>query len=188
MSTEPTLPLVPVDEYLNTSYEPDVEYVNGVLVEKGMPTIAHSYLERLLLFWFAQFETPLRFVALHEIRTQIIERARYRLPDFMLVPKPLPRGRIVNIVPWVVVEIVSPDDTINKTPDRFFDYNSIGVQTLLQMDPEEYVVHRFENGSMIQIRLESILLPTGTVPFDSEELFRRLREDLAKFREGTEAD
>src|SRR5438105_3551590 len=40
MAVVPSPPLVSVDEYLNSSYHPDVEYVDGVLVERGMPTIA----------------------------------------------------------------------------------------------------------------------------------------------------
>lgn len=178
MATASTLPHIPVDEYLHSSYEPDMEYVDGVLVEKGMPTIAHNYLGRLLLFWFAGYEKQLRYRAMYEVRTEIIAGARYRLPDVMLVPKPLPKGRIVDVVPWVVIEIVSPDDTINKTRSRFLDYSQMGVQTILQMDPEEYVTHRFDNGSMIQTRLESLDLPTGKVPFDSDELFQRLRAEL----------
>lgn len=182
MTTAPVLPYVSVDEYLNTSYEPDMEYVDGVLVEKGTPTVPHNLLERILLFWFAQFEEQLRFKALHEVRTVIAERARYRLPDVLLVPRPL-RSNICNVVPWVVIEIVSPDDTITKTRARFLDYARLGVLHVIQMDPEEYVAHRFENGSMIETRFQSLALPAGTVPFGSEELFGQLRSELAALQE-----
>lgn len=185
MATSPAYPLVSVDEYLNTSYERDMEYVDGVLVEKGTPTIAHNFLGQLLLFWFAQFEQQLRFTAMYDVRTQIVERARYRLPDIMLCPLPLPRGRMVDVVPWVVIEIVSPDDTINSTQDRFHDYAGIGVQQILQMDPEKYIAHRFDNGSMLRTLFQFLTLPTGEVPFDSDVLFERLRTELAN-RRGTE--
>lgn len=181
MASAPTLPFVSVEEYLITSYEPDMEYVDGVLVERGEHTVPHNLLDKMLLFWFAQFEANLRFRALHEIRTQIVERARYRLPDILLVPLPL-RSNICNVVPWVVIEIVSPDDTIGKTRARFLDYSRLGVLHIIQMDPEECVAHRYSEGSMIQTRFESLELPTGTVPFDSEELFRRLRAELAEMR------
>jgi Uma2 family endonuclease len=177
MAIAPVAPLVSVDEYLNTSYHPDVEYVDGVLVEKGMPTVAHNLLEQVLLFWFAPFAQQFRFKAMHEIRTVIIERSRYRLPDVLIIPKPL-RNRICDVVPWVVIEIVSPDDTIKKTRARFLDYSNLGVKHVLQLDPEEYVAHRFDHGSLIETRFESLELPTGTVPFNSEELFRRLRAEL----------
>lgn len=40
-------PLVSVDEYLNTSYEHDMEFVEGVLVERGILTPAHPCCKHL---------------------------------------------------------------------------------------------------------------------------------------------
>jgi len=99
-----------VDEYLNSSFRRDIEYVDGVLVERGMPTIAHSVLQMILIYYFAQYRRAFRFLPLPEVRTQIVERARYRIPDVMLCPTPLPAGKVVTSVPWAVVEILSPDD------------------------------------------------------------------------------
>jgi Uma2 family endonuclease len=181
MATAPTVPLVSVDEYLNSSYEHDMEYVDGVLVERGMPTIPHSLLQKLILLWFAQHETPLRFEALQEVRTQIIRGARYRIPDVMLCPRPLPKGRICDVVPSAIIEILSPEDTVSGTRDRFRDYMGIGVQQLILMDPEEYIAYRFENGSLIENRFTTLSLQNGsTVPFDSDELFARLRAKLTE--------
>ena len=39
---------MPEDEYLNTSYRPEVEFVDGMLVERGMLTPAHGALQRSL--------------------------------------------------------------------------------------------------------------------------------------------
>lgn len=52
MATAPTLPLLSVDEYLATSYEQDIEYVDGVLVEKGTPTVPHQLLSLILCLYF----------------------------------------------------------------------------------------------------------------------------------------
>ena len=176
MASAPTRPLVPVDEYLNTVYEHDMEYVDGVLVERGMPTIAHSLLQKLVLVWFLEMEAKLRFEALQEVRTQIIERARYRIPDVMLCPLPLPRGKICDVVPWAIIEILSPDDTLAKTRDRFRDYARIGVNELFLLDPEEFIAYRFQDGSLIQTKVATIELPNAVpVPFDSEALFRQLK-------------
>jgi Uma2 family endonuclease len=164
-----------VDEYLNSSYEHDMEYVDGILVERGMPTLPHSLLQKLLLLWFTQYEEEFEFEAIQEARTQIIERARYRIPDIMLCPRPLPAGRICDVVPWAVIEVLSPDDTISRTRARLLDYSRIGVSQLLLMDPEEYVTHRFEAGSLLQCEFRTIPTPRGDVPFDSAELFRQLR-------------
>jgi Uma2 family endonuclease len=181
MASAPTLPLVSVDEYLNTSYEHDMEYVDGVLVERGMPTIAHSLLQRLLLLWFTRFDEQMQFLTLQEVRTEIIKRARYRIPDTMLCPLPLPQGKVCDVVPWAVIEILSPDDRLVSTRDRFEDYSRIGVSTLVLMDPERYIAYRFENGSLIQTKFETLALPDGSsAPFDSEQLFEQLRQKHSK--------
>ena len=176
MSTAPTSPHLSVDEYLNTTWEHDMEYVDGVLVERGMPTIPHSLLQKLILLWFAKWETGHGFEALQKVRVQIIERARYRIPDVMLCPLPLPRGKVCDAVPWAVIEILSPDDTLAETRNRFRDYAGIGVNRLFLLDPEAYVAYRFEQGSLIETTIIEIQLPNETaVPFNSETLFAQLR-------------
>lgn len=176
MATAPVVRHVSLDEYLNTSYERDMEYVDGVLTKRGMPTVAHSLLQRLLMLWFAHFDESMQFMALQEVRTQVIPRARYRIPDTMLCPLPLPKSSICNIVPWAVIEVQSPDDTLGGTRDRFEDYRRIGVQTLVLMDPERLIAYRFEQGSFIVTRFEELALPGAQkVPFNSEELFRQLQ-------------
>ena len=93
-------------------------------------------------------------MALQEVRTQIIERARYRIPDTMLCPLPLPQGKICDVVPWAVIEVQSPDDTLGATRDRFEDYSHIGVHALVLMDPERLIAYRFEEGSLIVTRFD----------------------------------
>jgi Uma2 family endonuclease len=174
MAAVPNPPLVAVDEYLNSSYRPDMEYVDGVLVERGMPTIAHSLLQRVLIRHFAQHESRLRFLTLPEVRTQIVERAKYRIPDVMLCPVPLPTGKVVTSVPWAVIEILSPDDKLPEQLERFRDYQRIGVRQVVLLDPENLIAFRFEDGSLLQTRFTSLDLPSGSVPFDTEALFQEL--------------
>jgi Uma2 family endonuclease len=181
MATAPAVPFVSVDEYLNTSYERDREYVGGVLIERGMPTVAHSLLQRLLMAWFLRFDEEMGFIALQEVRTQIIERACYGIPDTMLCPLPLPEGKVCDIVPWAVIEVQSPDDTLGATRDRFDDYSRIGVPALVLMDPERLIAYRFEGGSLIVTQFKELALLGGRkVPFDSQELFRQLRARMDK--------
>jgi hypothetical protein len=54
-------PDLPVNEYLNSSYSPDMEYVDGVLVERGEPTLAHGLLQVILCANFRMFLKQFRF-------------------------------------------------------------------------------------------------------------------------------
>ena len=165
-----------VDEYLNSSYHPDVEYVDGVLVERGVSTIAHSLLQLILIRYFEPYERALRFLPLPDVRTQIIERARYRVPDVLLCATPLPTGKVVTSVPWAVIEILSPDDRLPRQLERFRDYKKIGVLHMILLDPEDLSAFRFDEGSLLQTQFTSLELPTGSVPFDTTALFQQLVE------------
>ncbi len=54
--------LIPVEEYLRTSYSPDVEYVDGALVERNVGDWLHSLVQRNIiierLLEFAAIGTP----------------------------------------------------------------------------------------------------------------------------------
>jgi Uma2 family endonuclease len=177
MAVAPTIPLVSAGEYLNSGYHPDMEYVEGILVERDVPTIAHSLLQLILGEYFRKYRKQFRFAALSETRTQIVEWARYRIPDLMLCPVPLPPGKIVNSVPWAVIEILSPEDRLSEQLARFRDYKQIGVLHMVLLDPEELIAYRFENRALIEAQLTSLELPSGSLPFDTEALFRQLVEE-----------
>jgi hypothetical protein len=48
------------------------------------------------------------------------------------------------------------------------------------MDPERYITHRFDAGSLIETRFTELRLPHAGValPFDSQALFEQLRREL----------
>jgi Uma2 family endonuclease len=178
MAVAPLPPFVSADEYLNSSYRPDLEYIDGALVERGMPTIAHSVLQMILVEQFGKYRKALGYLPLPEVRTRIVERARYRIPDVMLCPLPIPEGKVVTTVPWAIVEIQSPDDRMPDQLARFQDYKQIGVAHVVLLDPERLVAFRFDDGgSLIRTQFTSLELPTGSLPFDTTALFQQLVEE-----------
>ncbi|MGA2185251.1 MAG: Uma2 family endonuclease [Bryobacteraceae bacterium] len=180
MAVAPIPPLVPAEEYLNSSYRPDMEYVDGVLVERGIPTFAHGLLQMILIQYLARYQKALGFRPVPEVRTQIVERSRYRIPDIMLCPVPLSAGKVMASVPWAIIEILSPDDRMPAQLDRFRDYTHIGVRHVLLLDPERLVAFRFEDGSLLQTQFTSLALPSGPLPFDSAALFQQLVEEQSE--------
>jgi Uma2 family endonuclease len=176
MAAAPVSPLVPVDEYLNSSYRPDMEYVDGVLVERSMSTIAHSLLQMILIQYLGRLQDSFGFLPLPEVRTQIVERARYRIPDIMLFPTPLPPGKVVTSVPWAIIEILSPEDRMPAQLERCRDYSQIGVRHVILLDPERLVAYRFEEGSLLQTQFTSLGVPSGSMPFDTTDIFGQVAE------------
>lgn len=178
IATAPTAPIVSVDEYLKSSYRPDLEYVDGCLVERSVPTYLHSILQAILVAYFRQYERECRFKVLPELRTQIVEGRRYRIPDLLLCAVPTRIDKIMNETPLAVIEVLSPGDTVRETMQRYKDYSSPGVLHIIQMDPESQVAHRFRDGSLIQTRFETLPVEHTTIPFDSDYLFGELRREI----------
>ena len=78
MAALPNSPLVSVEEYLNTLYDPDVEYVDGVLVERNVGDWLHALIQSNVLFALRRKYPHLKVVA--ELRSSVTG-TRYRLPD-----------------------------------------------------------------------------------------------------------
>jgi Uma2 family endonuclease len=177
MAAVPASPLLPVDEYLNSSFHPDMEFVDGSLVERSMPTVLHGLFQALLAGYFRMHRKEFRFAVLSEARTQIIERARYRIPDITLVPLPVTKDKVVTRPPWVVIGIQSPEDKMPEQWRRFRDYLSIGVPHVILLDPEETMAFRFRPGSLVETSFTELDLPTGRMPFDTAALFQQLVDE-----------
>lgn len=185
MASVPTQPYVPVAEYLNTSYRPDLEYVDGVLMERSSRTILQALLQASLCHYFAAFEIGCRFVVLPRVRTEIVRFSEYRLPDVQLCAVPGPSGRIMDAVPMAVIEIFSPADTMSEMLERFRDYAAIGTPYIIQLDPENCIARRFDKGSLIETEFTALEIGDRKISFDSKAIFETLR---AKHRQFTGED
>jgi Uma2 family endonuclease len=176
MATAPTIPTVPVDDYLNTGYHPDVEYVDGVLVERGMPTPAHGALQLIVGAFLSRYAEEFSFEVLTECRVEIVKRSRYRIPDILLCTSPIPRTKTLETVPLAVIEILSPDDRTSDQLVRFRDYRARGVRDIVVLDPENLTAARYPH---MEDPVTGIELPDGrTVPFPADELLETLRRKL----------
>jgi Uma2 family endonuclease len=122
---------VSVEEYLSTSYEPDVDYVDGELVDRNVGEKSHSELTlRLVLY----FRNVLHCYAIFETRLQI-SASNYRVPD-MCAYVAEPAEQVFTSPPFLCVEVLSPEDRIRRVEARVHDYFSIGVPTVWMIDPE----------------------------------------------------
>jgi Uma2 family endonuclease len=140
---------VTLDEYLNTSYEPDMEFVDGVLVRRNAGTPRHGYLQSLVIAYFQQFHQSHRIRAFTETRLLVDGKtSRHRIPDVMAIESSFPKGKVVVDTPAIVVEIKSPDDTFDDILDHYFDYEKLGVLNIVVLDPDNQRAWLFEHGDL----------------------------------------
>ncbi len=124
---------IPIGEYLDTSYHPDREYIDGEIVERNVGKWEHSRIQFLLGLWFGQNEKAWQVQGATEWRTQV-SSTRVRIPDLVLVSMG-PQSDVLEDPPVLIVEILSPDDTYSDTESRARDYQQMGVQTIWIIDP-----------------------------------------------------
>jgi Uma2 family endonuclease len=181
MATAPTFPAVSVEEYLNTSYEHDVEFVDGVLVDRGMPTPAHAALQAIISEHLRKHRKQFGYGVLPECRVELVKRSRYRIPDVLICSLPIPKTKVLETVPLAVIEIWSPDDRLGAQMARFREYWMRGVRQIVVLDPEEYLTFRYTEGSLQEGAIEAIELPEGRMlPFSSQDLLNELKDELER--------
>ena len=130
-----TTPAISVEEYLHSSYEPDMEYIDGQLEERNVGEIEHSEVIAAILGWFIQHAGEWQIRVLPDVRTQV-GPTRFRVPDIALCARSSQDKRIVREAPVVVIEVLSPEDRISRFHQRFADYRATGVRGIWVVDPE----------------------------------------------------
>ena len=125
---------VSVSEYLQTSYRPDREYVDGELRERHVGKWEHARVQLLLGGWFMNNEAAWDVIASTEQRVQV-SGSRVRVPDLVVLRRG-PQPDVLVVPPLLVIEILSPDDSYSDTQERAQDYLLMGVATIWILDPK----------------------------------------------------
>ena len=127
--------LVSEDEYLTTSYEPDCEYDEGVLLERNVGEQPHGIIQIALGAFLYERRKRFRIRVISEQRIRIAAR-KYRIPDVCVYLQPVPRDPVPSIPPFIAVEILSPDDRMSRVRKKIDEYLAFGVPYVWVIDPE----------------------------------------------------
>ncbi|WP_213805230.1 Uma2 family endonuclease [Granulicella sp. dw_53] len=126
--------LIPVSEYLNTTYRPDCDYIDGEVRERNVGERPHALLQGIFLAIFHANRRTWNIVVLPEQRVQT-SRNHYRIPDVCVLRRSDPVDAIVKTAPLICVEVLSPRDTMSAMQERVDDYASMGVEHIWLVDP-----------------------------------------------------
>ena len=169
-----TTTLVSLEEYLASTYEPDLEYLNGELKERPMVMTAHGALQSFLSQWFANHRKEWGIRVAVEARTRV-SSTRVRLPDVVVGP----RGRWPQTLvepPLIVIEILSPSDTASELVEKIDDYLTMGVPNIWIIDESKragFVIRSDAPAQPVQ-RFEVAGTP---IYVELPEIFKSLDED-----------
>jgi Uma2 family endonuclease len=124
---------VSLEEYLSTDYEPDCDYVDGVLEERNVGRKRHSRTQGRLMRWLLARAQPLGYDVLVELRVKV-SGTRVRIPDVCLVPAD-DDDEVQQRPPLLCIEVWSPEDRMKRVEARLKDYLAAGVPMVWVIDP-----------------------------------------------------
>jgi Uma2 family endonuclease len=143
--------LISVAEYLSTSYDPDCDYVDGVLIERNVGETDHSSVQGLLVAYLVIRRKQWNIHVFPEQRVQV-KPTRFRVPDVCVVAGAKPQERILTSPPLVCIEILSREDRWSQVQEKIDDYLSFGVRYVWVIDPRSRKAYEFTTSGMHEVR------------------------------------
>jgi Uma2 family endonuclease len=173
MATAPAL--MTIEQYLHTSYSPDVDFVDGHIEERNLGEFDHSHLQVLLSSWFLQHMSVTGLVPCSELRIRIAPY-RVRICDVAAVSRANKREQVAVTPPVVCIEILSPEDRLSRAEAVLSDYREMGVQNIWLIDPVRRAAYFFNRDGLHHAQ-NNILPIAGTEhSVDVNSLFAALDE------------
>lgn len=160
-----------LDEYLALpETKPYSEYVDGEVVQKTMPSFAHSVVQSLLSLVFGLYlrANPIGICG-SEMRCIIGPPGEElaRLPDFLFIRM----ERLIGVrgnrpftgAPDFAVEILSPDDRMSEVMTKVAFYLTHGVRLVWIIDPEARTVMVMTTPAEMRVFTDNDTLDGGDV-------------------------
>jgi Uma2 family endonuclease len=165
-----------VEEYLKTNFEDaDCEYLDGEIVERNTGELPHSIIQGELLSLLKNLGSQFHLKVVPEIRIQI-SRTRYRVAD-IAVWRPGPIGtRIPTVSPFLVVEVLSPEDRMVRLLPKIQEYLGTGVEWVWLVDPFERKALAYSQENRAGVSTEALTVANPPIQIALETLWKFLPE------------
>jgi len=126
--------LITVREYLSTSYRPDCDYVDGVVLERNLGEKDHARLQGAVFAYFYNRRKEWGIHVFPEQRVQV-SPTRFRVPDVCVIAGDEPDEQIFTSPPFICIEVLSPEDRLSAMQKRVGDFRAMGVPYVWILDP-----------------------------------------------------
>jgi Uma2 family endonuclease len=151
----PRATLVSIEEYLSSSYEPDCDYVDGVIEERNWGEYDHSNLQTTLLTYLRNRARSWNVRVIVELRIRV-SATRVRVPDICVILRDREIEQAPSKPPLVCIEVLSPEDRWPRVEKRIQDYLAMGVERVWVFDPKKGEVFEYTKGGRRKV-LEDLL-------------------------------
>ena len=170
-----TSTLVPLSEYLRTTYDPDCDWIDGEVRERNRGEGSHGCVQGFFVSFFRNHGTEWGVRVWPELRVQVAAR-RYRIPDVCVTRRSAPFEQIIRVPPLLCIEILSRDQRMNDIRERVEDYFKMGVEAAWIVDPlRRLAYHAYADGSLIAAT-EELSVAGSAIRVDVTDVFAELDE------------
>ncbi len=160
--------LVSLQEYLDTAYSPDREYVDGAIVERNAGERPHNKVQKNLITAIDRRYPQYDVWPEQRIRTT---STRARISDVCVTLND-PHVDVFEAAAFLCVEILSRDDRAQDLLEKLDEYKSMGVPHLWVIDPRARQAFTYD-GPALQ-RVAGAALTAGDISIPLDEVFYRL--------------
>lgn len=171
MATAPAL--LSIDEYLHTSYKPDVDFVDGEIRERNLGEFEHATFQTAIgsFFWIRRKQWSIHPVTEQRIR---VASNRVRICDVAVLRGDAPREKVVQTPPLICIEILSPEDRLSRAKEVLTDYLRMGVQNVWLFDPIYRSAWTFDATGLHEADATNLNVANTPIRLDLTEAFAAL--------------
>ncbi len=156
-----------VEQYLHTSFpDLDMEYRDGEVVERSLPTYLHGKTQFLILAFFGALRKTLSLYVCAETRMRL-RAGLYLIPD-VAVFHPDEPGEVPDFPPLIAIEILSLDDRLAAVRDKLEEYRAWGVVHVWLVDPYSKRMYTC-NGGLTEV--QALTVPELGVELKASDVF-----------------
>ena len=167
---------ISLDTYLTTPYQPDVDYVDGVLEDRNVGEYDHNAVQMAILIWFHQHGREWRIRSIQEQRTKVAS-TKVRIPDVCVFSRDVPIEQVFTKPQLIAIEVLSPEDRRSRIEARMSNFREFGVPNLWVVDPETRSGWDLSDGTWV--RKERFEVANSPIYLSLSELFAKIDEDNA---------
>jgi Uma2 family endonuclease len=153
---------ISLHEYLHTSYSPDREYRDGVLVERDVGDKAHARLQALLAAYLYKQEKSWLIQVYTELRIRMREDW-YPIPDVCVYREPAPTERFPTQPPVLWIEILSESDMMVDVWNKANELIANGVPYVWIVDPNSLESELRSAEGTLQIKDKTLRIPATSI-------------------------
>jgi len=165
---------IPVSEYLRNVYRPDCDYVDGEIEQRNLGEQTHGLVQKMIAAIFTANRKAWGMRSITEQRVQVTP-SRYRIPDVCVVLSSDPITPILTSAPILCVEVLSPEDRVQRIVLRAQEFQQMGVPNIWIIDPETREAWTMNAaGGAVPMMEDAFTIPNTPVRVTIAEIFEEI--------------